>query len=146
MLTLTDLTCEHFANPIGLDVRQPRLSWKSQSTRRGARQSAYQIRVAESAAQLATTANLLWDTGKVASDASLLIAYGGAALHASQRCYWQVRVWDENDAASAWSEPSFWEMGLLDNANWQADWITPDWDEDHQPPAACTDVAPQLWR
>ena len=58
------------------------------------------------------------------------IPYAGTSLHAGQRCYWRVRVWDENETVSAWSNSAFWEMGLLDNRNWQADWITPDWDED----------------
>jgi alpha-L-rhamnosidase len=136
MLTSHNLTCEYFTNPIGLDVRQPRLSWKASAAQRGARQTAYQILVAESPAVLEasvagrTAAGVLWDTGKVTSDASVHVPYAGAALQPGQRCYWRVRVWDENDAASDWSEIAFWEMGLLDSANWQADWITPDWDED----------------
>jgi len=136
MLTPHNLTCEYFTNPIGLDVRQPRLSWKASAAQRGARQTAYQILVAESPAVLEasatgrTAAGVLWDTGKVTSDASVHVPYAGAALQPGQRCYWRVRVWDENDAASDWSEIAFWEMGLLDSANWQADWITPDWDED----------------
>jgi alpha-L-rhamnosidase len=123
MLTPHTLTCEYLSNPIGLDVPQPRLSWKSTATTRGARQTAYQIIVTTSDATL-------WDSGKVASDASVHVPYGGPALHAGQRCTWRVRVWEERDAASEWSETAFWEMGLLDHTNWQADWITPDWDED----------------
>lgn len=130
MLSLTNLICENFENPIGIDELHPQLGWKSHSPRRGARQSAYQIRVATDATHLSNGTNLLWDTDKVASDASIHLPYAGAALQARQRCYWQVRVWDENDTASAWSDVAFWEMGLLDSANWQADWITPDWDED----------------
>lgn len=123
MLAPHSLTCEYFTNPIGLDVRQPRLSWKASAAQRGARQTAYQIRVRDDQSDL-------WDSGKVASDQSIHVPYAGAALQPSQRCYWQVRVWDENDSASEWSETAFWEMGLLDSANWQADWITPDWEED----------------
>jgi alpha-L-rhamnosidase len=136
MLTPNSLTCEYFTNPLGLDVRQPRLSWKASAARRGARQTAYRILVAETpailkaAAARRTRAGALWDTGKVVSDASLHVPYAGAALQSGQRCYWRVRVWDENDTASDWSEIAFWEMGLLDSANWQADWITPDWEED----------------
>jgi alpha-L-rhamnosidase len=136
MLTPYDLTCEYFTDPVGLDVRQPRLSWKSSADQRGARQTAYQIIVAISptAIEAVTTgqaaAGVLWDTGKVFSSASLLIPYAGDALQPGQRCYWRVRVWDENDSASDWSATAIWEMGLMDSANWQADWITPDWDED----------------
>ena len=96
MLTLDNLTCEYFTNPLGLDVPQPRLSWKSHAPHRGARQTAYQI-------QVFTDTTLLWDSGKVAAASSIHIPYAGPALQPSQRCAWQVRVWDENDAASDWS-------------------------------------------
>jgi alpha-L-rhamnosidase len=134
MLTPDRLICEYLVDPIGLDVRQPRLSWQVSAQRRGARQTAYHIRVGASPAALeGTPAGIVWDTGKVMSDASLHIPYAGPALLPGQRCYWQVRVWDENDAVSAWSGAALWEMGLLDDG-WQAQWITPDWDEDASRP------------
>jgi alpha-L-rhamnosidase len=129
MTTITNLLCEYRANPLGIDVRQPRLSWQLKSDRRGAMQTAYQVRSAGSLAALAA-GDVLWDSGQVASDQSCLIPYGGPALRSTQRVYWQVRVLGETDAASAWSAPAFWEMGLLETADWQAEWITPDWDED----------------
>jgi alpha-L-rhamnosidase len=136
VLTPNNLTCEYFSNPIGLDVRRPRLSWKTDSAQRGARQTAYRILVTESADTLEAASagqaenGLLWDTGKVTSDTSVHVPYAGPVLQPRQRCYWRVRVWDENDAASDWSETAYWEMGLLDSGDWQADWITPDWDKD----------------
>ncbi len=140
MLTPHHLTCEYFTNPIGLDVRQPRLSWKSSADRRGARQTAYHLIVADSPAALDAVAagekpaGVLWDTGKTSSSTSLHIAYAGKGLHPAQRCCWRVRLWDEADAPSAWSDTAYWEMGLLSSAGWQADWITPDWDEDTSQP------------
>jgi alpha-L-rhamnosidase len=140
MLTPQNLSCEYFTNPLGLDVRQPRLSWKADAAERGARQAAYHIRVAESPAALESTpaneaaGDVLWDTGKVLSGASVHVPYAGSLLQSRQRCYWRVRLWDEHDAVSDWSETAFWEMGLLDPEDWQADWITPDWDEDVSQP------------
>jgi alpha-L-rhamnosidase len=136
MLIPQNPTCEYSTNPLGLDVRQPRLSWQASAAQRGARQTAYQILVAPSMGILEAASagqakdGLLWETGKVASGTSVHVPYAGAALQPGQRCYWRVRVWDENDAISEWSEIAFWEMGLLDSINWQADWITPDWDND----------------
>lgn len=139
MLTPHKLRCEYLDKPIGLDVRQPRLSWQLQAQYRGASQSAYQIRVASNSAMLERAPS--WDTGQIHSDQSQQIAYSGPALKAQQRYYWQVRVWDEQNRSSDWSEIAYWETGLLGQA-WQADWISPDWDEDPNLPQP----APQLRR
>lgn len=128
MCTSHALTCEYFTDPIGLDVSQPRLSWQLQADRRGAKQSAYQIQVTDHAG------TLLWDTEKISTNQSLHIPYGGPTLQPGQRCSWRVRVWDENDAPCDWSATAVWEMGLLDPSNWQAEWITPAWDEDTTQP------------
>lgn len=123
LLKLYDLKCEYQINPLGLGETHPRLSWKLQSSRRGARQSAYQIRCASNPALLASNANLLWDSGHVESDQSVLVEYGGPDLRSGQRVYWDVQVWDEaGDHATG--ETAFWEMGLLERTAWEpAQWI-----------------------
>lgn len=128
-VAVAQLRCEYQTNPIGIDVRQPRLAWQLTSSARGVVQTAYHVRVGAG-----PDGPWLWDTGKVASDASIHVPYGGSALASRQRYTWQVRVWATDAAGSAyesaWSAPAFFEMGLLDPAEWQAEWITPDWDED----------------
>ena len=126
--TISNLTCEYQINPLGIDVLQPRLSWQMQSDHRGAYQTGYQILAANSEAVLAGDRVLLWDSGKIETDQSTQVVYHGPALVAGQRVYWKVRVWNEL-GEFAESNPAWWEMSLLDK-NWQADWITPDWDED----------------
>src|SRR5438552_2094027 len=39
-------------------------------------------------------------------------------------CYWKVRVWDGAGQASQWSAPAMWSMGLLDQSEWRAQWIS----------------------
>jgi len=120
---VTHLRCEFLQNPQGIDVVTPRLSWQLQSSTRGTRQTAYEILVASSPAQLKPGRADLWNSGKVASDQSVLVPYAGRALTSRQQCFWRVRVWDEADKPSPWSKPATWSLGLLHPADWQAQWI-----------------------
>lgn len=79
-LTVSGLRAERAANPIGLDVEQPRLSWVLESDERGQRQSAYTIQVASDEEQLLDGTPDVWDSGKVWSDDSVAAAYQGPPL------------------------------------------------------------------
>jgi alpha-L-rhamnosidase len=90
---------------------------------RGQRQTAYRVIIASSEENLHHGRGDVWDSGKVESPESIHIGYGGRALRSRERCYWKVRVWDREGQASAWSDAAMWEMGLLDRADWTANWI-----------------------
>jgi alpha-L-rhamnosidase len=124
-MTLDNLRCEYRVNPLGIGEREPRLSWvmKDDSGKRGAAQSAYQILVASAPEKLARDEADLWDSGCVRSEKSIQIVYKGRALEARDRCYWKVRVWDQEEKESPWSAPAFWTLGLLHVADWQAEWL-----------------------
>jgi len=122
-MQVIDLTCESQHDPLGLDVVEPRLSWKLQSQQRGQKQTAYQILVATDKALLTDSQADLWNSGKIVSDRSLHVPYAGKPLRSRVRCYWKVRVWDKDDKPSTFSEPARWEMGLLEATDWQATWI-----------------------
>jgi alpha-L-rhamnosidase len=117
------LRCEYLVNPLGLDVRRPRLSWELRSPERGQRQTAYQLQVAPSREELAKDADHLWDTGQVLSDATLHIPYEGPALTSGTSYFWRVRVWDRDDRVSPWSPVAYWTTGPLEASDWQAAWI-----------------------
>ncbi len=119
-----DLRCEYLQDPIGIDQAKPRLNWRVESDQRGQRQTAYRVLVASSMDQLAQEQGDLWDTGKVPSSRTIQIEYAGKPLNARQGCFWKVRVWDRDGTESAWSEPASWSMGLLDDSDWSADYIS----------------------
>lgn len=109
----------------------------SSSNQRGTRQTAYQILVASTPEQLESGEGDLWDTGKVSSNQSLHIRYAGQALKARQACFWQVRIWDQDDQESSWSPVSKWEIGLPNMSDWQgAQWIQLETDTRQSPLAA----------
>lgn len=121
-LLIKSLRCEYRKNPLGIDVAQPRLSWEIESPRRGVFQKAYRIQVALSDSAFVTQADLLWDSGQIESSASVQVQYAGTKLNSAQRAYWKVTVWDDADN-QAESELAWWEMGLLTESDWQAQWI-----------------------
>ncbi|MCF7669763.1 MAG: glycoside hydrolase family 78 protein [Verrucomicrobia bacterium] len=118
-----ELRCEYLVNPIGIDITSPRLSWKLSSDERGQSQSAYQIIVASTKETLAENIGDIWNSGKVESSRNNHIKYAGPLLSSCRRYHWKVRVWDKNGERSEYSNPAFWEMGLLDRVYWQGDWI-----------------------
>jgi len=122
-LAVTDLRCEYRVNPLGVDVARPRLSWVLRSDQRGQRQTAYRVLVAGGRETLRRGEGDLWDSGKVESDRTVHVVYGGRPLVSCMRCFWKVRVWDEAGRPSAWSEPAVWAMGLLERGDWNARWI-----------------------
>ena len=117
------LRCEYLSDPLGIDSLQPHLSWTLESQQRAQTQAAYQILVASSEAKLKSGTGDLWDSGKVPLDQTLHVLYAGKPLASSQRCFWKVRVWDQDGKTSTWSQPAFWEMGLLSPQDWQGRWI-----------------------
>lgn len=119
----TRLRCEYLSSPLGIDARHPRLSWQFDASVRSQEQTAYQILVASSEAHLKVNQGDLWNSGKVEENTQLHIAYAGKPLVSGQACVWKVRVWDADNQVSAWSAPGRWEMGLLDQADWKAQWI-----------------------
>jgi alpha-L-rhamnosidase len=123
MTRVVKLTCEYRENPLGIDIISPRLSWQLQSDRRGVRQTAYQVLAASDEALLAEGKADLWDSGRVDTEQSIHIAYAGKTLTSRQRVYWRVTVWDEQGDACQ-SQVAWFEMGLLEPGDWQADWIS----------------------
>ncbi|MGB4899443.1 MAG: family 78 glycoside hydrolase catalytic domain [Saprospiraceae bacterium] len=144
-LTLTKLSCEYMDNPTVVDEKTPHLSWinLAKPGERGQKQTAYQIRVASTTKKLKSPD--LWNSGKILSDQSNRIPYGGVELRSRMDCFWQVRTWDKAGRVSAWSPVATWRMGLLRESDWIAQWIGAPWqgDEAMPKPPGGPDARPQ---
>jgi alpha-L-rhamnosidase len=128
-LAVTNLRVEYKSNPVGIDIKKPRLSWEITSGERAVLQSAYQVRVAANRQDIQRGRNLSWDSGKIESDQSIHVEYQGPELQTGQWVYWQVKVWNQQNQSSNWSDSGFWEMGLLNPSDWKAEWIRADIEE-----------------
>ena len=128
-----DLRCEYLRNPLGIDVLQPRLSWKLESLEqaRGVTQTSYRVLVADSSVVLAKDEGNLWDSSKVDTHQSSQVVYAGKPLASRTICYWKVKVWQVSGGVegaavkeSAWSQPTHWSMGILKPEDWSAKWTS----------------------
>ncbi|MDO4623120.1 MAG: family 78 glycoside hydrolase catalytic domain [Eubacteriales bacterium] len=111
---IRDLQICYQKNPIGLD-ELPRFSWKLSSEKQNVMQQAYQIQVIGSG-------QMVWDTGIVESEQSVLVPYAGEALLPMTVYQVQVSVWD-NYKEMGQCLGSF-ETGLMTEENFAGMWIT----------------------
>jgi alpha-L-rhamnosidase len=114
---------EGFENPIGLYDNEPSFSWKLPVSENIKSQTAYRVVVASDPQLLPKRADL-WDSGEVDSDQSVWVKYNGTPLESRQKAYWQVMFRDQAGKKSAWSEVGNFELGLLNNNDWKAKWIS----------------------
>ncbi len=118
---VTDLACEHLTDPLGIDASYPRLSWKMNKEKKGARQIAWQIFVDSDSMKIVKGAATTWNTGKTSSDKQLIV-YAGRSLQPFTKYYWAVKVWDEEGKAII-SKVSTFETGMMQMKNWKGQWI-----------------------
>lgn len=120
-MELKDLRVEYRENPLGLDIKKPRFSWKLVSEEKNVMQTAYRIFVTKEG-------KTVWDSGEQDSSSSVLIEYNGLELEPRTLYQVQVEVWDYK-GNWAIAKGSF-ETGLLKGTNFSADWITHDFPAD----------------
>lgn len=116
------LTCEYRTDPLGIDCSTPRFSWMIEDRRRGAAQGAYELRVEKDGA---SSVGATWASGKVTSNRSIHIEYGGPPLESRTKYHWRVRVVDHAGEWSDWSEPAWFETAFLAHEEWTESTTTP---------------------
>ena len=116
-MRFTRLQCDYMKNPVGFDFVRPTLLWTVEDKGENKSQSAYHVQVALDS----LFKNTVLDTGKVLSDDSIGFRADIEFLPCTVY-YWRVRIWDEQDECSDWSEVSTFETGRY-GKEWKADWI-----------------------
>ena len=117
-----DLRCEMLMNPLGIDVKAPRLGWQLISDQKNVQQTAYEIIVSSSKDKLSRNEGDIWSSGKINSPQSIHIRYAGKELQSGKEYFWKIKSFT-NKGETAWSEPSYWSMGLLNENDWKSKWI-----------------------
>ena len=126
------LRCEQREDVPCIDTPAPRLGWALASGEQGRRQTAYRIRVVGEH-------STLWDTGKVASERSVDIAYAGRELPPASEFSWTVEVWDEAGSPSGARAPARFRTGP---SAWRGQWIGRDRTHDPGMAAPASDDPP----
>ena len=117
------LQCEHLINPLGIDISNPRLSWKLNDSGMGAAQTAYQIIVGTDSSAVSKGNGNIWDSHKILSD-STLIVYAGQKLQPFTKYFWQVVTWNQLGKESESNPVAAFETGMMEVKNWKGSWIT----------------------
>ncbi|KAF5554439.1 bacterial alpha-L-rhamnosidase domain-containing protein [Fusarium napiforme] len=127
MLTLTDVRFEHYhaPNTLGVQESTPRISWKIEQHGTGAKQNGYEIEL--------TKDNPIQEVHEVStasqqSQENILIPWPfREPLQSREHVSIRVRVWDEQEEKSLWSEPAHLEVGLLHRSDWACERIAAPW-------------------
>ena len=117
-MKLYDLRTEYRENPIGLTDKAPRFSWKMESEEKDTLQTAYEIKVTDE------NGNVVWNSGKKASDQSVLIPYEGEKL--ADEMLYKVEVSVADNHGNVESIEGTFETGIFDNTEFTAKMITSD--------------------
>jgi alpha-L-rhamnosidase len=127
---ITDLRCEHLSNPLGIDAPAPRLTWRMDDTRQGARQTAYRILADVDSAAVAGGRAAAWDSGR-REGGDALVVWDGEKLSPRTRYWWRVQVWDK-DGVQLDSPVMWFETGMM-GGNWRGTWIGDGRDREYKP-------------
>lgn len=119
------LRTDSFDNPLGLTVTRPLLQWELPTPMEGesVQPTAFRIRVGENPEALQAGHCSHWDSGWIASNFNEVV-YAGQTARSREHLWWQVCVQTNDGNTSPWSTAAFWESGLLELKDWQAQWLT----------------------
>ena len=125
LVKVESLKVEMQENPEGVGTTTPRFSWQISSAKPNLEQISYRIQVALSEKDLKQETNLIWESGDITDNETILIPYDGNSLNSRGKYFWRVKV-NTNQGESNWSSQGSWSMALLNDSEWKAKWIGED--------------------
>ena len=131
-VVVSRLKINHTNETLGIGTPRPLLTWQVETAIPSWRQAGYEVIANAVSSNLVSDTELVEtsSTGYLKSGQSVLVAWPFAPLISRQKIAIKVKVWGEDGSESAWSEPAQIEMGLLDESDWRASFITPGLAED----------------
>ncbi|MBF6626328.1 family 78 glycoside hydrolase catalytic domain [Aerococcaceae bacterium zg-BR9] len=113
-MKLYELTVDYQTEPMGLTVRYPRFSWKIHSNKNNTIQKSYQITVSSDDL-------IVWETGKINSDQSVLVEYAGEVLQ--DEVTYQVKIMVEDNHGQTAQAMTQFTTGIFNSQNFAAKMI-----------------------
>ncbi len=131
-LNLTKLTVEQQNVNQAIATSTPRFSWNYDADAENVLQTSYRVIVASTKEKAENNQGDLWDSGVTDSQQMLYIPYGGKALESRDCAYWKVitTATCNGKKVKAESEVKSFEISLLNQDDWVANWIGHEFEDD----------------
>ena len=112
---------EYLKDPVGIDSRHPRFTWRLEAVDAGLTQQGYLLTVSSDSNDLKTGTRALWRTQ--AASTAQRAEYAGRPLQPFTTYYWQVTIRDGRGRIHA-SPVARFETGMMDVSDWKGAWIS----------------------
>jgi len=118
----TGLTVEYIREPQFTKIidSKPEFSWMV--PKEAIIQKGYQILVSSTKENSGNNIGDVWDSGNVRSSKSAEVEFGGKPLSENTEYFWKVRIFDQDNRLSEYSEPQYFQTGefgeKLTSHNW----------------------------
>ncbi|MCG1037108.1 hypothetical protein KI686_11925 [Polaribacter sp. DS7-9] len=105
------LSIEYIREPESVLIvdKKPEFAWQLPNTVK--KQSAYQLIVSSSVDNIKDYNGNIWNSGKISESKSIDIEFKGLPLEVGKTYFWRVKIWDENNNESNYSEYQSFKIG-----------------------------------